>query len=433
MSLVTTWDDMSSIETQRIKDITCNGRLTVDEFNSVLQANQHHIKALRDIAFSYDIVLDNSIYNQCNLYYLAKHCQKIIKIGFNAGTSTLVMLLADKTSSIVCLDTCNRPYTLECYKYLSREFSDRLTLLVGNTEKIFKRFSCCVSDKFDLFHIAGEHNENSVYMDYINTRSLSSEGTIVVFDNYDYPIINKVLRQILNVKYIKPFDLLYVKGYHQSYGFHRPGVKIALVSCGATTKYTGLSKKIYCKKYGYTFYDEYTIPDICDNVQSDKQSIKFHLLLNVLENNASFDYVLWTNGNSYIMNDSINIESLILAHMDTSDILLTRNPDMIDSSVMLLRNTEWTRQFLSVFKNTRDNEYGIFNYMYKINEMFSQKHIKVLEAKCVLVNQVYNFSYGNFILLTDSTECCPIRMDSDTNETFNLRLEFIKQHKNTYE
>lgn len=69
-----------------------------------------------------------------HIYELAKECNgDILEIGFNAGNSSLIFLMANPTCKIYAFDICIHSYVKPCVDYLNRHFGNRVILKLKET------------------------------------------------------------------------------------------------------------------------------------------------------------------------------------------------------------------------------------------------------------------------------------------------------------
>lgn len=127
-----------------------------------------------------------------NLLFLSANAGNILEIGFNAGHSCLLMLLANKFSKITIIDTCQHKYTEKCFEYLNKEFPQRIKLIKGDSTKNLKGFK---KKEFNLIHYDGG-KEKTIYNDIMNTRSLVSDDHVLVIDDYQNEALKKIVDQL---------------------------------------------------------------------------------------------------------------------------------------------------------------------------------------------------------------------------------------------
>ena len=136
------------------------------EYDCIIEKNKHHLNALDDIVRHSSrkvaegglFYIHNSFnkhpafkFKQLNLFSVARVSHYILEIGFNAGHSALVMLLANDTSVITVVDINEHPYVEDCFKYLAQHFPNRLNFYPGKSEAVVST----LQGPFDLFHIDG--------------------------------------------------------------------------------------------------------------------------------------------------------------------------------------------------------------------------------------------------------------------------------------
>jgi len=147
---------------------------------------------------------------------LNKNIKNVMEIGFNSGFSTLLMLLTNPNICISCFDLGEHTYTMPCYEKLRETFGDRIKLTIGDSTKTLPN----VNDKYDLIHIDGGHSTEVANSDIIHSYRLSTPGTILIMDDYDFSnlhnlwdsyIIKYNLKQLhINVYESPHHDIKYV-------------------------------------------------------------------------------------------------------------------------------------------------------------------------------------------------------------------------------
>ena len=115
-----------------------------------------------------------------------------MEIGFNAGHSSLLYLLANPSSKLTIFDICEHKYTLPCFKYLQSVFPNRLEIFPGDSTKTVPEFSINnPNTKFDLIHIDGAHFGSIANKDFYNSLPLASD--IIVWDDTQMKTLNDLL------------------------------------------------------------------------------------------------------------------------------------------------------------------------------------------------------------------------------------------------
>ena len=104
----------------------------------------------------------------------------VLEIGFNAGFSTLLMLLTNKNIKITCVDICEHSYTKLCFLKLKEIFGNRLELLPGSSVDIVPTLN---GNKYDLIHIDGCHLVSIAEKDIQNCLKLCKSNTVLIMDD----------------------------------------------------------------------------------------------------------------------------------------------------------------------------------------------------------------------------------------------------------
>lgn len=174
-------------------------------FDSLLQLMRRHSGAgicgnlfFHDIENPYFIEL---IPKQLNLFQTARRASKALEIGFNAGHSTAIMLLANSNLTVRAFDNCALHYTRPCLQFLNSILNDRITLVEGDS-----RLTLAADGEsgFDLVHIDADHTYEAVAADLAASLPKCADGAIVVMD--DYEPLNDVARATHEREDLRPAD-----------------------------------------------------------------------------------------------------------------------------------------------------------------------------------------------------------------------------------
>lgn len=132
---------------------------------------------------------------QINLFASAQMVETVVEIGFNAGHSCLLFLLANPISHIYVFDINLHPYTPPCLATLEKHFPGRITFIPGDSTTTLPKF---IEDHpqmtVDLVHVDGSHDRETLISDIENTRKLCSLNTLVILDDDHYPEIKEVIQ-----------------------------------------------------------------------------------------------------------------------------------------------------------------------------------------------------------------------------------------------
>jgi hypothetical protein len=127
---------------------------------------------------------------------------------------------------------------------------------------------------------------------------------------------------------------------------------IAVVTIAAGDEYQALvrlgteSKKKYCEQHGYDFI---FIEESTDPTRRIYWS-KILALLKALEN-PSYEWVVWMDADTLIMNQGIRLEELI---DEQYNMMIAEDFQGINAGVFFLRNCEWSSQFLNTVYGRTD-------------------------------------------------------------------------------
>ena len=189
----------------------------MEEFKKVKEKNKIHFNNIKNIVSIYTDKPEGNCFwyhnsfeeaeefstKQFNIYYLGSISNNIMEIGFNAGHSCLLMLLANPNSNITVFDICMHDYTLPCFEYINKYFPNRIELIKGNSLETVLDYKI---KKFDLIHIDGYHEPNHVRQDIINSRKLSKPNGIVILDDDNLPYLYTLHRELIEYNIVEIFN-----------------------------------------------------------------------------------------------------------------------------------------------------------------------------------------------------------------------------------
>jgi hypothetical protein len=165
--------------------------------------------------------LYHELYNkQLNLFWCGKQAStKICEIGFNAGHSSMLMLLGrDKTPlDFTIFDIGDHAYIQPCYKYIKSHFSHvNFEYIEGDSTLTMPKW--IEENKqsiglYDVVHIDGGHSVHCIVNDMKNADILVKKGGILIIDDTHYPHINYHLELYLLTDKYKELDVLETAGY----------------------------------------------------------------------------------------------------------------------------------------------------------------------------------------------------------------------------
>jgi len=158
----------------------------------------------------YTNVFENKAKNISNLV-LNKNIRNVLEIGFNAGFSTLLMLLSNPYMKITCVDLGEHKYTIPCYEKIKEFFGDRINLIIGDSTVVLPH----INDTYDLIHIDGGHDTFVATNDIINCYRLSKNKTILIMDDYDFPNLHQLWDEyVLRYNLKTPNTSNYISPHH---------------------------------------------------------------------------------------------------------------------------------------------------------------------------------------------------------------------------
>jgi len=157
---------------------------------------------------------------QLNLFWCGKQAiENICEIGFNAGHSTMLMLLGrNKTPlNFTIFDIGHHKYTRPCLEYIKSTFSHvNFEYVEGDSTITMPDWINKNSDllyKYDIVHVDGGHNEHCISNDMKNADLLVKLGGILIIDDTNENIINNYVNLYISCgKYVE-LNMLPTIGY----------------------------------------------------------------------------------------------------------------------------------------------------------------------------------------------------------------------------
>ena len=178
-----------------------------------LEGNSFYIHTTLDL---YPILLTKQI----NLFWCGTQAvSHICEIGFNAGHSTLLMLLGrDNTAlNFTIFDIGHHAYTKPSFEYIKKEFPHiAFEYIEGDSivtmpNWIDERTS--LIETYDVIHVDGGHSEGCILNDMKNADKLLKINGILIIDDTNDTIINNYVNKYINGGKYKDLDVLTTLGY----------------------------------------------------------------------------------------------------------------------------------------------------------------------------------------------------------------------------
>lgn len=142
-----------------------------------------------------------------NLYLISKTAESILEIGFNAGHSALVFLLANSESVVYCVDICQHKYTKKCFDHLVSIFGpSRLKLFEGDSTQVVP--SLCLEKSPGLYHIDGCHYYHVAVDDMINCYNRAKNGDVFVLDDTNIPYLQHLFDSFVIDGKLRKYNLI---------------------------------------------------------------------------------------------------------------------------------------------------------------------------------------------------------------------------------
>ena len=159
---------------------------------------------------------DNFQNKRLNLFYYGRMAVDILEIGFNAGHSALLYLIANPYSKIHFFDLGEHQYSRGCFDYLNKTFPGRLSVTWGDSTVTIPQYPPRL---FDFIHIDGGHTRFIAESDFHNCRAFANKDTYLMIDDYDGNCLHTFCNQLIKYNKIHIIHLLYDTPYHLLGGY----------------------------------------------------------------------------------------------------------------------------------------------------------------------------------------------------------------------
>lgn len=158
---------------------------------------------------------------QTNLYWCAKQLKpqaKICEIGFNAGHSALLFLLANRQKPLhfTIFDLGCHPYTRPALNYLASKFPNTVFKYIeGNSIHTFPEWIKLTkpNQDYDLIHVDGGHTQDCIKNDMKHADSILKPDGIIIVDDTNIDHINDEVDIYLGTKDYVEIDILETSTY----------------------------------------------------------------------------------------------------------------------------------------------------------------------------------------------------------------------------
>ncbi len=158
---------------------------------------------------------DDKIAKQLNIFWAgAQATSKICEIGFNAGHSTMLMLLGRSSASLdfTIFDIGHHPYTMPSFKYISSCFPHvNFNFVKGDSTVTMPNWISKNESQrgtYDLIHVDGGHSEHCIRNDMINADILVKVDGLIVIDDTNQTHINGCVDAYLSTMKYKELHIL---------------------------------------------------------------------------------------------------------------------------------------------------------------------------------------------------------------------------------
>lgn len=294
-------------------------------------------------------------------------------------------------------------------------FSDRVTVHTGDRAVLQHLVRCIGNTTYDVIHVPNSDLQMLLY-----ARFLSHTRTVFL-DVSDRGFYQRVFRK----------SRIAMISLHVGEEFRE------------ITQYSLVSKIEYCLRHHYDL--------ICDESAWDTSRPAAWSKIKILQKYlADYDWVVWVDADTLIMNPAITLEELMQSHNPHNvDMLVGHDSMRINTGVWFLYNTSWSHTFLQhvweqeQFIDSGYWEQEAFIFLLDNNDMDAKQHVTSV-FHTAFNSYYYNFKWGHFLLhfpgcrplaklqLAMNNYCIVQKFD-ETKENYQRRLHWIEHCAEAYE
>lgn len=207
---------------------------TIAEYESKNAEKQLYLNDLKNIVINSNSELEGNCFyhhttlneypelytKQLNLFWCGKQAVKnICEIGFNAGHSTMLMLLGRENTPLdfTIFDIGHHPYTKPCFEYMQTKFSNvNFEYVEGDSTITMPKWINAHEElihKYDVVHVDGGHSEYCISNDMKNADLLVKKDGIVIVDDTNMRVINDYVNLYISNGNYTELNLSTTSGY----------------------------------------------------------------------------------------------------------------------------------------------------------------------------------------------------------------------------
>ena len=150
-------------------------------------------------------IQDEKILKQINIFWCGMQAKtRICEIGFNAGHSTMLMLLGRERTPLdfTIFDIGHHAYTKPAFHYIQGKFPHvKFEFIEGDstiTMIDWIQNNKSLIGTYDIIHVDGGHSEHCITNDMKHSDILISHNGIIVIDDTDVSYINKCVNTYIS-------------------------------------------------------------------------------------------------------------------------------------------------------------------------------------------------------------------------------------------
>jgi len=207
-------------------------------------------------------------------------------------------------------------------------------------------------------------------------------------------------------------------------------------------KYGRITLENYCKKHNYDLLEDVNLLREHDR---EIQWTKILLIQKFLNLNI-YDYLVWIDADTMILNAEITLESFVDRLMNNKDVMYSRDfGGWVNNGVIFIKNTKFSKQYFEESWNHTNEicrEQGSMDMLYRFNWNNAQNLIEITDDPREYNPVWFQYEYGIFLMhfpgcgehnrKSNSLKLmmdmfCSIKMEDETEKNYQNRVTWLKE------
>ena len=343
----------------------------------------------------YNIEFYESQFNLCYLSHSYDNCN-ILQIGFNYGFSALLILLANPTIEITCIDNNTSDHDDVCFEYIQRLFKDRIKLVKARHENVLSRL-LNTNTQYDMIHIQTLQDINQI-LNY-STQLCRNKGALIM-ENVDHPEVNDVWLQFVRNTGLLEYNCPYLcPSRYQSVQMQNYSYKTAFytIFCGTDSNRANRINEVPSKAHSCYYFtnNETTFAEAYSNGWIAVFLDTYPVSEDIVESSMQSKYMKACPGSNKILEKyhyTVYLDSKLIVTKQKILQLIDDYPEDKAYVILIhpyLSSNVWNEYIESLYQERyRRNKLQMINYIQEMLSYGFQKEFNHLYATGVIIRDM---------------------------------------------